>query len=356
MARLLGILLRFNDRLESRIDRMVQPARWRGPHIISAFCGYGTPERISVRGRVLRSGGLGISNERDSRVRNFLAVARRFNSRELSGATVRGRLGGQTATTMTDDEGYFTLQFRLDTPLEVGWHDVELELPGRDTVATAPVRVVLGADFGVISDLDDTVVVTGATRLWQMLVTVLFANAHTRLPFPGVSALYRNLVRGPNGASDNPVFYVSSSPWNLFDIIWTFLEYRRIPLGPIFLRDWSLNILRSEHGGHKLEAIGQILSNFPDLKFVLVGDSGEQDPEIYREVVARYPDRVLAVYIREVTGARRRSKVMQLREELRSHDMHLVLAGDSLAAAHHAHALGLIPAEAVREVGESASR
>ncbi|WP_052351691.1 App1 family protein, partial [Deinococcus pimensis] len=336
MSRLIAFLMRFNDRLEARVDRIVQPARWKGPHVISAFCGYGAPEKVSVQGRVLRSGGLGVSTERDSRLRNFLAVARRFNSREVSGATVRGTLGGAVASTLTDDEGYFTLEFRPEAPLTPGWHDAVLELPGRDATATAPVRIVDGADFGVISDLDDTVVVTGATKLWQMLATVLFANAHTRLPFPGVSALYRHLTGGPRGGADNPVFYVSSSPWNLFDVIWTFLEYRRIPLGPVFLRDWNLGILRSQHGGHKLEAIGKLFTTFPDLSFVLVGDSGEQDPEIYREVVARFPDRVLAVYIREVTGARRREKVMRLREELRAHRLDLVLARDSLAAAHHA--------------------
>lgn len=322
---------------------------------VAPFCGYGTPEKVTVLGRVLRPRALALPNERDPRWRNFVNIARRFLSREVRGAPVRARVGEATTNGATDGEGYFELEVAPREPLSGPWGSVAVTSPGA-FVEMARVRVVgPEAAYGVVSDLDDTVVVTGVTRVWQMLTTVLFGNALTRLPFPGVGALYRALARGEDGQGHNPVFYVSSSPWNLFDLLWAFLEYRRIPPGPILLRDWGLHTLRAKPGKHKLAAIDKLFRTYPHLPFVLVGDSGEQDPEIYREVVRRFPDRVLAVYIREVTGARRQVDVMRLREELRAARVDLVLARDTLAAAHHAHALGLIPARAVRKVGESVS-
>lgn len=356
VSRLLDFLNIANTTLDKRFGRFVQQRRKTGRLVIVAFCGYGTPTHATLRGRVLRPRTLTEATERDPRWRNALNVARRFLSREVHGVAVHGTLAGVRATATTDQEGYFDLTFAFDAPLSGEWHEAALTLGSPDSAVTAPVHVVQSAAFGVISDLDDTVVESKVTRRWRMLTTVMLGNARTRLPFPGVSALYRALVGGPSGSASNPVFYVSSSPWNLFDMLWAFLEYRHIPLGPIFLRDWSLSTLHPVHGDHKLEAIARIVGMYPTLKFVLVGDSGEQDPEIYREVVRAHPDRVLAVYIREVTGARRRSEVMALRHELRAANVDLVLATDSLAAAHHAYALGLIPASSVREVGESASR
>ena len=182
---------------------------------------------------------------------------------------------------------------------------------------------------------------------------VLTGNARTRLPFPGVGALYRALTR--DGEARNPIFYVSSSPWNFFDLLWQFLDYRRIPLGPMFLRNWGVDLLGG-HGGYKHGVIERIFTRFPDLTFVLVGDSGEKDPEIYAEIVRRHPGRVLAVYIRDVTEGTRDSGVLKLREEVRKTGADLVLAADSLNAASHAMAMGLITPGEYRSVLTSVAR
>ena len=217
-------------------------------------------------------------------------------------------------------------------------------------------QIVDRARFGIISDLDDTVIQSDVTSLPRMLATVLTGNARTRLPFPGVAAFYRALTRGPvagGGQARNPIFYVSSSPWNFFDLLLSFLEYRRIPLGPLFLRNWGFNLLAG-HGGYKHGVIEGILNRYPDLPFILVGDSGEKDPEIYAEVVRKWPGRVLAVYIRDVTGAARDEGILHLREEVRKAGVDLVLAADSLAAAGHALAAGFITGGAYRSVMTSA--
>ena len=146
--------------------------------------------------------------------------------------------------------------------------------------------------FGVISDIDDTILETGVQRAWEMLRQTFTGSALTRTPFRGAAELYRDLA-----SPANPVFYVSSSPWNLHAFVVAFLRHRGFPLGPVLLRDLlGTRAGREQKGGR----ITEVLDLHPDLRFVLIGDSGEQDPEVYAEVVRTHPGRVLAVYIREV--------------------------------------------------------
>ncbi|WP_241899864.1 App1 family protein [Deinococcus sp. UR1] len=331
----------------------VQPRRARGKLLLQPYVGWGTPAQVELTGRVLLPRTMQPARKGDRRLRNAQNVLRRLLSREVGGVRVTGTLDGQQVSAVSDADGYFTLIFTPQVPLPGGWHQAALTLDGRDVTATARVQVVADARFGIISDLDDTVIQSDVTSLPRMLATVLTGNARTRLPFPGVGALYRALTR--DGEARNPIFYVSSSPWNFFDLLWQFLDYRRIPLGPMFLRNWGVDLLGG-HGGYKHGVIERIFTRFPDLTFVLVGDSGEKDPEIYAEIVRRHPGRVLAVYIRDVTEGTRDSGVMKLREEVRKTGTDLVLAADSLNAASHAMAMGLITPGEYRSVLTSVAR
>jgi phosphatidate phosphatase APP1 len=137
-----------------------------------------------------------------------------------------------------------------------------------------------GAQFGIISDMDDTVVQTDVTRWARVLGAVLFGNAHTRLPFRGVAAFYRALEVGTGGAR-NPLFYVSSSPWNLYDLLLEFLTLGQIPLGPLNLRAWrggAGELFPSEHGAFKQGEIRRILDTYRELSFILIGDRVRKTP------------------------------------------------------------------------------
>ncbi|GBF05179.1 predicted phosphatase of HAD fold [Deinococcus aerius] len=342
--------------VDHAVSGYVQPRRARGKLILQPYVGWGTPQFVELTGRVLLPRALAPAKKGDPRWRNFRSTLRRLLSREVGGVKVTGTLGSVTASGVSDSDGYFTLTFvpgEGGTPFAGGWHEAGLTIGGREGVTRARVQVVAGARFGIISDLDDTVLQSDVTSLPRMLYTSLTGNARTRLPFPGVGALYRAMVR--DGELRNPIFYVSSSPWNFFDLLWQFLDYRRIPLGPLFLRNWGFDLLGG-HGGYKHGVIERIFTRFPDLKFVLVGDSGEKDPEIYAEVVRRHPGRVLAVYIRDVTEAGRDEGVLKLREEVRRAGVDLVLAADSLNAASHAMAMGLITPGELRSVLTSVAR
>jgi phosphatidate phosphatase APP1 len=182
-----------------------------------------------------------------------------------------------------------------------------------------------------------------------MTVRTFTGSELTRTAMQGAPELYRALARGRSGSDDNPVFYVSSSPWNLHGFLAAFLEHRDFPLGPLLLRDLLGTGERRTHATGKLASIKEILEVHPELRFVLLGDSGQHDPEIYAEAVRLYPGRILAVYIREVRLDPLDGRVETVRESW-DETVPFVLAADSAAIARHAAELGLIGADAAATV------
>jgi phosphatidate phosphatase APP1 len=117
----------------------------------------------------------------------------------------------------------------------------------------------------------------------------------------------------------NPFFYVSSSPWNFFDLLDQFLSITGLPAGPLMLQDYGIDdakLIHLSHDDHKTTQIHEIFETYPHLPFVLVGDSGQRDPEIYRDIARRFPRRTAAIYIRDVTEAGRDTQVRAIAEEL----------------------------------------
>ena len=323
-----------------------------GPLEIHAYRGHGTTRLLLLKARVLERPGVIRASARDSARRNLRNMVRRMMSDEVPYARLVARFGEVEQAAVADDEGFADLRIALPQPLpdSPAWHEVELELtwppiPKQGPVrATGRVLVPGNASYAVVSDLDDTVIQSGATRLWTMLKTALLSNVHTRLPFEGVAAFYRALVSGPDGQGWNPIFYVSAGPWNLADLIEDFMDLHGIPRGPLFLRNWSPRTVKGGGRRHKLEIIDALMETYPDLPFVLIGDSGEHDPEIYLEVVKAHPGRVLAIYIRDVTSGARKEAVDAIAAELVEHGVDLVHDDDTEAAALHARANGLIAA------------
>jgi phosphatidate phosphatase APP1 len=200
---------------------------------------------------------------------------------------------------------------------------------------------------------------TGLTERAGMLRTTLLHNASTRLPYPGVAAFFRALHEG-DGAVTRPIFYVSGSPWNLYDMIERFFAIQGIPPGPLFLKDWGIDeqkFIREDTQRYKLGRIGMLLATYPALDFVLIGDSGQEDPEIYAEVVRRWPERIRAVYVRDVTAdAERDAAVRDLLTALADRDIPAVLSESTLAAAGDAAVRGLIVADRLDEIRQVSAR
>ncbi|WP_159704171.1 App1 family protein [Massilia sp. 9I] len=323
------------------------------------YLGFGNAHRIWLKGRLLDDVAFREQNVADSGWANLVALYQRLESDEVADARVLAHFGGRTHEARTDDGGYFSFDIALDTPLAGGRHRVELEFPdnrpGGDALRTVAEVVVPAptARFGIISDIDDTVLWTNVTNKLNMALMLARTNHHTRKPFKGVAGFYRALRDGASGTEDNPLFYVSSSPWHLYGPLVDFLKLQGIPLGPLLLRELSVRQMLkiTEHGSHKLAQIERILDFYPDMQFVLIGDSGEQDPEIYTEVVRRHPGAVKMIYIRNVNPDPSRIDALdRLIEEVSATGTQLVLSPDSVFAASHAAAEGLIAVDRLSSV------
>jgi phosphatidate phosphatase APP1 len=313
---------------------------------------------VLVKGRVMRATGVTASGERDGALRNLANTYRRMRASPVPHAEIDVVVGGTSSRIVADNEGFFRSWIDLGSPssIDAEWIEASLTLvKDRTVTARAPIRrVTPSATYGIISDLDDTVIQSRVSNLLLAIRTIVLGNARTRLPFPGVAALYRALEKGGDGKGANPVYYVSSSPWNIYDLIVEFLELQKIPVGPVCLRDWDVEIdalSSSRLKNYKEPVIREILEATAPLPFILIGDTTQKDPEIYRTMVSEFPGRILAVYIRNVDpDPRRKESLQRLAEEVLAAGSSVVLADDSAAAARHAAEHGWIPASALPEI------
>lgn len=342
-----------SDRFGRTRETGILPYRW-----------YGTPAQIAVRGRVLRYNGLRPGAEGDHWWNNLLNSYRRFNSDEVPFARVQAQFGSQTVELQADDEGYFrgVLQPAAAIDSTTLWHSVPLTLlaPEAGVATHAPVLIPpSGARFAVVSDIDDTVLQTFATDYLKVLRLTLLANASMRLSFRGVAPFYRALQHGAaNAPAHNPIFYVSSSPWNLYDLLTDFMTHQGLPAGPLCLRDLGLDrdkLITTGHKAHKGAAIEQILHTYPQLPFVLIGDSGQHDPELYSELAYDHPGRIVAIYIRNVSAAARATAIDALAAGPIAAGVPFVLFDETWQAAQHAAALGLIAAAALPAIAQDST-
>jgi phosphatidate phosphatase APP1 len=355
MATWRGALLR----IMSVGARPVREAQGERGIVLEPYRGYGSKSEVFLIGRVFRQSQATPGAERDL-IRTYLRdITRRIVRRALPGAAVTVRFYGAEEIVTTDRDGYFRVHMspREAPPADRSWHTMDLALD-QPRPARAQAQIFIprsGCRYVVISDIDDTIMRTGVANKLMMLWRLFVQDAGSRVAFPGVSALYRALHDGVTGVEENPMLYVSRAPWGIYAILEEFFRRHGIPVGPIlFLREWGISWkspLPRKAKDHKRELIHNMLSLYGDLPFILIGDSGQHDPEVYRQIVEEHPGRVLAVYIRNVSRhARRIREIEALAIAVAQAGSTLLLAADSVAIAEHAAKLGLVPSETIADV------
>ncbi|GFE64715.1 phosphatase domain-containing protein [Litoreibacter roseus] len=268
--------------------------RNRTGQVIEPYYGYSTPDEIVLRGRVLAASAQRIAQADQSWFTNLRQMVGLFLTSEVADVEVRA----SDVTAKTDEEGYFTI--RLPRPKGSGWIEVPAHLEDQpETAVTCPVRISPeDAQFLVASDIDDTMLKTGAYSVLKNLWTSLTGNALTRVIFPDAIVLMNALAQ--NGR--NPIFYVSSSPWNFHKFLSDVFAHAGLVRGPKFLRDLGLSesqFITGTHGDHKSSAIDTILASNPSLPAILIGDTGQHDAMIYLSAIRRHPGRIKTVILRE---------------------------------------------------------
>lgn len=300
--------------LEGLFEKL--PKRPRGPVVVENYEGYTNGKRVVLRGRVLHEKQAWEFKKDDHGWRNLQGMVRYWMTSEVEGVALEGEVQGEKFEAVSDEEGYYRVDLTVEG-LTVTGADLPYEIWARGegerfegVVQTADPK----AERFIVSDIDDTVIETGASQLWQMIKTTLLKNYHTRSVFEGVGSLYEALLEG----GKNPLYYVTSSPWNLRPMVRGIFELRGVPTAPAFMTDWGFDqdkILKDGHGTHKIGAIRDLLEFHPELRCILIGDSGEKDPEIYHELAQTYGERIEAIYIRHVTDEVRAASVNELADE-----------------------------------------
>ncbi len=281
--------------------------------IIMPYRGYASPHAMSARGRVLEDELITI-REDENLITTLRNAYKRFESDEIPLAGVEAKVEGQILQTVANKEGYFHFDEKIDinSVENEQWKPIHYQvttIPPHGDVshsaisATGEILVPSSrASFGIISDIDDTVLKTDVSHRLKLLRNTLLKSSFKRLPLPGIPQWLQALRMGPTGDDQNPVFYLSKSPRNIYDYLEHFLELNHCPKGPILLRDigWVAIDPSQDSPGYKRSEITQIMNCYPDLPFVFLGDIAGKDPEIYHSVREEYPDRVLAIYIRDI--------------------------------------------------------
>lgn len=310
LHRSLHLAARAVERIVDRADAVVTRRDRKDRRVrMLAYAGYRNASEVRVMGRIVRyAEPLNAGKGRLSRLRAMMAI---YNSHELPGVAVRCAGYGRTAEATSDAEGYFSFAIAIDTPLPdvTAWEKVTLTTPARDmqqpSVAVPVIAPGTGNHWAIISDIDDTVIETGATNFVKNWRRVLIEQPGDRLAVPGAATLYTTIARD-HRAPVRPFFYVSSSPWNLYGFLTEFMQLNGIPHGPMFLKDIGIDrtkFIKAGHDQHKLAAIETVLGFYPGFTFLLIGDNGQKDVDIYARAVADYPGRIGAVFIRDVSGA-----------------------------------------------------
>jgi phosphatidate phosphatase APP1 len=369
--------------LHAGLRRLRQLHGARGSHIDTYRGMVDASGGCTLSGRVLARPLASDPGAQDDWWDNLLNSYRRYDAEHVAGARVEVTFRGHTVSATSDAEGYYEAVMPVDPrPAQGLWETAEVRRAEGGPVYLQEVLCVPpSARFGVISDIDDTILVGNGSH-WQTAVQMtLLRNARTRKPLEGVGELYQAFQKGVAGGDpasvagsgagsgaaarhggSNPVFYVSAGPWNVYDLLVDFMALNGLPPGPIALRDVDLapsSLLHHAGPRGKLAKVHDIIARYPALQWVLVGDSAQLDAELYAQTVETFPGRILAVYIRDIdpgAPSTRDQFVDGHITRIAGSKVPMLRVADSNAIAAHARSLGLIAPDTVVTVAQDVQR
>lgn len=316
---------------------------------IKLYHGYGHTEQLVIYGHVFKLSPTPRKKYRKSFLRNTWALLRLFMVKPFACIDLELQWEGQILYTKTDKDGFFKIEWKDEPPLPQGWQEVMAKAKLNGNViaeSTGYIYIPHPTQYGFISDIDDTFLISHSANLRKRLFVLFTQNARTRKPFDGVVKHYQ-LLANSNTTEDapNPFFFVSSSEWNLYEYILEFTRVNEIPKGVFLLNQLKrfsqlLKTGQNHHQG-KFTRIARILENYPKQRFVLLGDSSQQDPYIYEAIVSHFPKQIHAVYIRDVF-AKNKHKAADVLGKIEAKGVPCCFFQNSSDAILHSRKIGLI--------------
>ncbi len=324
--------------------RIIQ--RWLGfgDVTIKVYHVYQISQTVYLRGRVLREDNV-ISRPTDGWLRSLWNMLKRLASDESPHVELSLKLDDSIHKIQADKEGFFE-HYVDDVPEYTD--NGELSVDPTQLTTRQKTEVVLEvpiyqfsvqASQGIISDIDDTILKTGVVSRfkWRLIINTLFVSPSRRKSFPRTAAVFSRFV-----SPDNPIFYISNSPWNMHTYLQEYLKYQDFPTGIMLLRDinalkWKTKDLELQN---KYQEIVKVMVAHEELTFILIGDAGEVDVDIYEQIARHYPNRISAIYIRSVNSKKRMQRVREFAEST-SH-VPIMIFDHSSEMASHAESIGLL--------------
>lgn len=283
---------------------------------LKLYRGYINDQELVVFGHVFKSWAPDKYRIDRRGVKHAMSILHMFNIKPISNIRVKLEFQGMTVYSKTMDDGYFRFNVPFNKPLESGWHQYQVSCQFNDygILITEEVLKPFESKYGIISDIDDTFLISYSGNIFKKLYVMLLKNINKRKIFENVVPHYKALsAYGQNKENAfNSFFYVSSSEWNLYDFINEFAKRHELPKAVIKLKKIKTGIsdfLMTGRGGHdhKFEKIKDIISFYPNIKYVLIGDDSQKDPYIYERICKIFPLNIKAVYIRKTRKTKKKN-------------------------------------------------
>lgn len=317
---------------------------------IKLYHGYGHSHDLVVYGNAFKFKAKTTQKYSNNLFVNILYLFRLFILKPYPNLKLRLTFYDQVITQVSEYDGFFKFEWDAGRELGTGWHEVKVEALDDDenVLAECPGTVYVPhiTQYAFVSDVDDTIMVSHSATILRRMRELFIKNPRTRKTFPGAQLHYSLLALSHTSVDKpNPFFYVSSSEWNLYDYLVETFRFNKLPEGVFLLnqiKQWT-NLIRTGKTGHegKLLRVMRIIAAFPDQKFVFFGDNSQQDPNIYASIASKYPEKVEAVYIRNVV-LRKAEETKKTLNTIQALGIKTCLFRNSSEAISHSRTIGLI--------------
>jgi phosphatidate phosphatase APP1 len=319
--------------------------------VVRVYNGYGNAEHCILFGHTLLLSPLPRKKFGNNIFVNALSLLRLFMVRPFPAAIVKMEWEGTAYYNTSETDGFFRFEWKPDKALPPGWHVANIELldpTTRKTLAAAEGHLFIpfNNQFALVSDIDDTFLISHSSNVRKRLFVILTKNANSRKPFEGVVHHYQLLAAAHAPADTaNPFFYVSSSEWNLYNYIRLFCKKQGMPDGIFLLGQIKRlkEVFKTGQNKHvtKFTRIARVFEAYPHQLFILLGDDSQEDPNIYASLAKHFKDRVFCVYIRQVEPQNEQAAREKLKE-IENAGIHCCYFKHSAEAVAHSKAIGLI--------------
>lgn len=317
---------------------------------LKLYRGYVNDEELVVFGHVFKSWAPDKYRMDRKGIRHAVSVIHMFRIKPLDNVEIKLKFRNTVVTTKTLADGYFRFTIPFSEKLESGWHpyEVSCKLYDYGIVQTSELLKPFESKVGVISDIDDTFLVSHSGNFLKKLYVLLLKNINKRKVFDDVVPYYQALSRAgqKNETASNSFFYVSSSEWNLYEFIDAFTRIHELPKAVIKLKKIKTGISdflftgRGSHD-HKFEKIKDIIMFYPKLEYVLLGDDSQKDPYLYERIVKIFPQNIKAIYIRQ-TSRKKKKQAATVLKNIESMNVATCYFSNSEEAIAHSESIGIL--------------